>query len=80
MEVSEEVRAARAEKALDQRARRAAKRVGLVASKSSLYACGQPPFVSGFALYNPAEMRFEFGLYFDLTAEEVIQLCLDFGK
>lgn len=80
MEVSEDVRVARAEKALDQRARRAAKRVGLVAIKSNRYGCGQPPFVSGFALHNPAEMRVEYGLHFDLTAEEVIELCLGFGS
>ncbi|MDT9000432.1 hypothetical protein RQP53_14245 [Paucibacter sp. APW11] len=80
MEISEDLRIARAGKALDQRARRAARRVGLVAIKSNRYGVALPPFVSGFALVNEAEARIEIGQHFDLTADEVIDFCAGFGK
>jgi hypothetical protein len=64
------------EKAVEMRARRAAKRVGLLAKKSrwrrhprSVDNYGQ------FMLVNPYRNAVEAGLRFDLSAEQVIEYC-----
>ncbi|WP_301102500.1 hypothetical protein [Propionivibrio sp.] len=64
----------RAEKALEQRARRKAKRVGLVAQKSRR-GIGRIDNCGGFRLVDPRLNTIEAGYRFDLSAEEVIEYC-----
>jgi hypothetical protein len=62
------------QKSLEDRARRAAKKVGLVARKSRK---DHPDNHGGFMLINPA-IGFEVaGFKFDLDPEEVIEYCSD---
>lgn len=64
----------RAAKALEQRARRKAKRVGLVAIKSRK-GVGTVDNLSGFRILDAILGTIEAGERFDLTAEEVIAYC-----
>lgn len=63
-----------AEKALDQRARRKAKRVGLLAQKSRRGVGGIDNY-GGFMLVDPNLNTIEAGHRFDLSAEDVIEHC-----
>ena len=60
--------------ALDQRARRAAKRIGLVAKKSR-WRAGTVDNFGGYQLINAYHNFVVEGVRFDLSAEEVIKLC-----
>lgn len=64
----------RAVKALEQRARRKAKSVGLVAIKSRKEA-GSVDNLGGFRILDAILGTIEAGERFDLTAEEVIAFC-----
>ncbi len=64
----------RAEKALEQRARRAAKRMGLAAVKSRK-GIGSVDNFGGFMLVDAFLNIIEAGQRFDLSAEEVIAYC-----
>jgi len=64
----------RAVKALEQRARRKAKSVGLVAIKSRK-GVGSVDNLGGFRIIDAILGTFEAGERFDLTAEEVIAYC-----
>ena len=64
----------RAEKALEQRARRAAKRMGLTAVKSRK-GIGSVDNFGGFMLVDAFLNIIEAGQRFDLSAEEVIAYC-----
>lgn len=66
---TQERTALRNERALDQRARRAAARVGLKAIKANKYGN------HGFMLINPARCWLENGYHFELSAEDVIEFC-----
>lgn len=63
----------KAEKALDARARRAAARVGLKASRSRSQQSGNNQ--GGFMLVNPNTNVIECGERFNLSPEEVIEYC-----
>jgi hypothetical protein len=60
--------------ALDQRARRAAKRAGLVARKSR-WRAGTVDNFGGFQLIDARHNFVVDGALFDLSAEEVIKIC-----
>ena len=64
----------RAEKALEQRARRKAKSVGLVAMKSR-QGIGSVDNCGGFRVVDAVLNTIEAGVRFDLSAEEVIAFC-----
>ncbi len=64
------------EKALDARARRAARRVGLVARKSR-WRLGSIDNAGGFMLIEPACNYAVAGFKFDLAPEAVIAWCQD---
>lgn len=64
------------ESALEQRARRAARRVGLVARKSR-WRVDSPDNLGGFMLVDPSTNFAVDGFKFDLTAEYVIDYCSD---
>ena len=64
----------RAEKALDQRARRKAKSVGPVAQKSRRGIGGIDNY-GGFMLVDPNLNTIEAGHRFDPSAEDVIEYC-----
>lgn len=64
----------RAVKALEQRARRKAKSVGLVAIKSRK-GVGSVDNLGGFRIFDAILGTIEAGERFDLTAEEVIAYC-----
>jgi hypothetical protein len=61
------------ERALDQRARRAAKRMGLVATKSR-WRQGTIYNLGGFALVDPLT-RFPVNARWDISAQDVIAYC-----
>lgn len=64
------------EKAMEMRARRAAKSVGLLAKKSRWRRNPQSVDNYGqFMLLNPYRNTVEAGLRFDLTPEQVIDYC-----
>ena len=56
------------------RARRAAKRVGWVARKSR-WRAGTIDNYGGFAIIDPFHNNIIYGWQFDLTAEDVIEIC-----
>ncbi len=58
-----------------QRARRAAKRVGLKAVKAGRWRAGTPDNFGGFMLIDPDRNLCVGGERFDMTAEEVIARC-----
>ena len=60
--------------AIENRARRAAKRVGLVATKSRA-RLGSVDNNGGFMLVNAHSNFVEAGVRFDLSAEDVIEYC-----
>jgi hypothetical protein len=60
--------------AMDHRARRAAKRAGLVALKSRRHV-GSIDNFAGFMLIDPMTNFVVDGARFDLTADEVIERC-----
>lgn len=62
------------EKSLDQRARRAAKRVGLSATKSR-WRCDSIDNHGGFMLVDPYRNAVVDGARFDLTAQDVLDRC-----
>ena len=62
------------EGALEQRARRAARRVGLLARKSR-WRLGSVDNLGGFMLINPESNFPVDGFRFDLTANYVIEYC-----
>jgi hypothetical protein len=62
------------ENALEQRARRAARRVGLVARKSRWRANSADNY-GGFMLVDASANFVVYGSRFDLSAEEVIDYC-----
>ena len=62
------------EAALEQRARRAARRVGLMARKSR-WGLGSVDNLGGFMLINPESNNPVNGVRFDLTAEYVLEYC-----
>ena len=62
------------EAALEQRARRAARRVGLMARKSR-WGLGSVDNLGGFMLINPESNFPVEGFRFDLTANYVIEYC-----
>jgi hypothetical protein len=62
------------ENALDQRARRAARRVGLVARKSR-WRANSIDNHGGFMLVDPMTNGAVSGSRYDLSAEEVIEYC-----
>ena len=64
------------EKALESRARRAAKRVDLVARKSR-WRFGSRDNEGGFMLVDPSMNIPVAGQYYDMSAEEVIDYCRD---
>jgi hypothetical protein len=64
------------ENALEQRARRAARRAGLVARKSR-WRVGSPDNVGGFMLVDPMTNFSEDGFKYDLSAEYVLDYCSD---
>lgn len=64
----------RAEKALEQHARRKARRVGLAALKSRRGIGGIDNY-GGFMLVDPNLNTIEAGCRFDMSAEEVIEYC-----
>jgi hypothetical protein len=61
-------------KALEQRARRAARRVGLIATKSR-WRAGSIDNYGGFRLVNEHNNFVEAGVRFELSAEDVIDYC-----
>lgn len=65
---------ARVEKRIDQRARRAAERIGLKAIKSKS-GRGSVDNDGGFMIIDPARQWIEAGHRFDLSADEVIVFC-----
>ncbi len=67
------------ESALEQAARRAAKRVGLRATKTR-WRAGSVDNYGGFQLVDPYFNRVEAGVRFDLSAEEVIAYCQESAK
>jgi hypothetical protein len=61
------------ERSLDQKARRAATRAGLVAQKSrARESCSN---LGGFQIVDPNRNTIEAGERFDMAAEDVIQYC-----
>jgi hypothetical protein len=70
----EEVITTPTDAALDSRARRAAKRAGLVAKKSRWRYDSVDNF-GGFMLVNPRYNCVVAGSRFDMTAEQVIEYC-----
>jgi hypothetical protein len=64
------------ENALEQRARRAARRAGLVARKSR-WRVGSPDNVGGFMLVDPMTNFSVDGFKYDLSAEYVLDYCSD---
>ena len=60
--------------ALEARARRAAKRVGLIARKSQ-WRAGTIDNLGGFRIVDPHLNAILYGEHFDLSAQEVIDLC-----
>jgi hypothetical protein len=64
------------ESALEQRARRAARRVGLVARKSR-WRVNSPDNLGGFMLVDPRTNVPADGFKYDLSAEYVIGYCSD---
>jgi hypothetical protein len=62
------------ENALEQRARRAARRIGLMAKKSR-WRAGTVDNKVGFALVNPYTRGIVHGFRFDLSPEGVIEYC-----
>jgi hypothetical protein len=64
------------ENALEQRARRAARRMGLVARKSR-WRVGNPDNVGGFMLVDPMTNFPVDGFKYDLSAEYVLDYCSD---
>jgi hypothetical protein len=64
------------ESAVEQRARRAARRIRLLARKSR-WRRGTIDNRGGFTLIDPYRNSIVTGQRFDLTAEEVIALCLE---
>lgn len=66
----------RAEKSLEQRARRKAKSVGLVAIKSR-QGVGSVDNCGGFRIVDAILNTIEAGERFDLSAEEVMLFCKD---
>ena len=62
------------EKAIDARARRAAKRVGLSARKSR-WRLGSVDNCGGFRLVDPYTNTIQAGERYDLSAEAVIEYC-----
>ena len=64
------------ENALEKRARRAARRAGLVARKSR-WRVGSPDNVGGFMLVDPMTNFPEDGFKYDLSAEYVLDYCSD---
>ncbi len=67
------------ENALEQRARRAARRVGLMAKKSR-WRLGTIDNYGAFALINPYTNFFVAGFRYDLSAEGVIEFCDQYTK
>jgi hypothetical protein len=63
----------RLEKALEQRARRSARRVGLIARKSRSGSVLDN--LGGFAIVDPETGGLVAGFLYDLTAEDVIERC-----
>ena len=61
---------------LDQKARRAAKRSGLLARKSR-WRLGTIDNFGGFRIIDPFTNNIESGEKFDLSAEDVIDYCKD---
>ena len=61
-------------KRIDARARRAAKRVGWIATKTR-WRAGSIDNYGGFAIYDPHSNFIVYGEKFDLTAEDVIEYC-----
>jgi hypothetical protein len=66
-------------KAHDARARRAARRVGLLARKSR-WRAGSVDNRGGFMLIEPMENRCVRGWKFNLSAEDVIAFCAEAAK
>jgi hypothetical protein len=64
------------EHALEQRARRAARRVDLVASKSR-WRLGTIDNYGGFRLIDPSTNIPKAGFQFDMSAQDVIDYCCD---
>jgi hypothetical protein len=64
--------------ALDQRARRAAQRAGLIARKSRWHL-GSPDNLGGFMLVDPTTNFAVEGFTYNLTAEFVLAYCSDEG-
>jgi hypothetical protein len=60
--------------ALEARARRAAKRVGLIARKSR-WRIGTVDNLGEFAVIDPFSNAFVYGLRYDASAEDVIEYC-----
>ena len=60
--------------ALEQRARRAARRIGLLARKPR-WRLGSVDNLGGFMLINPESNNPVNGFRFDLTAEYVLEYC-----
>lgn len=75
MDMSEDVRVARADKALDQRARRAAKRAGLAAVRSRGRSGTIENWYGQFMLVDPSVNMIVAGEKFTMTAQEVIDYC-----
>jgi hypothetical protein len=67
---------ARAERALDARARRAARAAGFEARKSR-WRAGSCDNEGGFMLVNPRFNSVECGSRFDMSAEDVLAYCRD---
>ena len=59
---------------MDARARRAAERVGWVARKSR-WRTGSVDNQGGFTVIDPAHYNILYGEKFDLSAEDVIEIC-----
>jgi hypothetical protein len=64
----------REDKNTEARARRAAKRAGLIARKSR-WRAGSVDNYGGFMLVDPSTNGAVAGVRFDMTAEEVIEFC-----
>ena len=64
------------ESAADARARRAARRVGLVAIKSRWRKDSVDNY-GGFMIVEPNRNIVEAGVRFDMSAEEVVEFCKD---
>jgi hypothetical protein len=62
--------------ALEARARRAAKRIGLVAKKTR-WRAGSVDNYGGFMLIDPGTNFVQAGVRFDMSAEEVIAYCTE---